>query len=121
MLTLSLLSNGLSRNFWDEWNAPLEKDWSQWRNSIASYRENEEGYDFFVNLAGFKKEDVEATVVDGVISVTANNKEGNTVSQSFQIPEDGDLTKLDGKLEDGLLTVTIKKVEALKPLSIKIK
>ena len=122
MLSLSLLNNGLSRNFWDEWNNNMSSPhWSEWRQNIASYRETDDGYEFYVNLAGFKKDEVKASIIDGLVSIKAEDKDGHTLSQSFDVPVDGDAEKIDGKLEDGLLTVTVKKIAAPKPQVIKIK
>ena len=123
MYTLKLFNNGLRTNqFWDEWDkAFFEEDWGRWRENIVPHKEHKDGYDYWINLAGFKKEDVEAVLHDGVVGIKAKNKDGSTASYSFQLNEDADISTLSSKLEDGLLTVNVKKVKEAQPQSIEIK
>ena len=119
-MTLSKLNNGLSAwNLFDDHF--FNEDWSHWRRNILPHNEDENGYNYFLNLAGFKKGDVDASVIDGLVSVKAKNKDGSTASYSFLLPDGADPLNMSAKLEDGLLTISLEKEAKLKPVNIKIK
>lgn len=119
MNTLLRINNGLS--VWDLFDNHLNtQDHSQWRRNIIPHDEDENGYSYYLNLAGFKKGDVEASVVDGLVSVKAKNESGSTASYSFDLPEDADVHKMSASLEDGLLTIKLEKEEKVKPKKLKI-
>ncbi len=119
-MTLSKLNSGVS--VWDLFDATVERsDWSQWRQNIVPHNEDENGYNYFLNLAGFKKKDVDATVIDGQVSVKAENENGSTASYAFLLPEDADSSRMSAKLEDGLLTITLEKEEKVQPKKLEIK
>ena len=105
---------------WDLFDHQLDVDNSHWRRNIVPHDEDENGYKYFLNLAGFKKEDVDATVIDGLVSVKAKNKDGSTAAYSFLLPEDADISKMSAKLEDGLLTVSLEKEEKVKPYKLEV-
>ena len=119
MMTLSTLNNGLS--IWDLFDRHLDvADNSQWRRNIIPHDEDENGYHYFLNLAGFKKEDVDANIVDGLVTIKAKNESGSTASYSFLLPEDTDPSRMSAKLEDGLLTIDLDKEEKVKPHKLEI-
>jgi HSP20 family molecular chaperone IbpA len=122
MRTLTL-TNTLFDNFLTNWDSAFfEGDHSYWRrldNSI-NYREKEENYEYYVPLAGFRKEDIAARLDDGRVHIVAKRDE-NTASYSFALPsEEVDCSSLSAKYEDGLLTVNIPKSEKVKPTPITI-
>tara|TARA_Y100000310_G_scaffold153804_1_gene153338 strand:- start:14477 stop:14899 length:423 start_codon:yes stop_codon:yes gene_type:complete len=122
MRTLGL-TNTLFDNFLTNWdNAYFDGDHSYWRrkdNSI-NYREKEEHYEYYVPLAGFKKEDIAARIDEGRVHIVAKRNE-STASYSFVLPDDEiELSSLSAKHEDGLLTVKIPKSEKAKAITIAI-
>tara|TARA_Y100000310_G_scaffold237776_1_gene241067 strand:- start:90 stop:455 length:366 start_codon:yes stop_codon:yes gene_type:complete len=121
MRTLTL-TNSLFNNFLTNWDRALfEGDHSYWRrdNHVKS-SEKEDSFEYYISLAGFRKEDIQATVSDGLVHVLAK-KDEDTISYSFEIPEGGDTSKLLAKHEDGLLTITVGKADTVKSKPIKIK
>jgi len=120
MRTLTL-TNSLFNNFLTNWDrAFFDEDYSYWRRREGVRgKELEDSFEYYVPLAGFKKEDIEATVSDGLIHILAK-KEEDTASYSFEVPEGGDTSKLLAKYEDGLLTVTVGKADVVKPKTIDI-
>ena len=119
-MTLSTLNNGLS--IWDLFDRHFDDvDDSHWRRNIVPHTEDENGYHYFLNLAGFKKEDVDASVVDGLVTIEAKNEGASTASYSFLLPEGADPSRMSAKLEDGLLTIDLDKEEKVKPLRLEIK
>ena len=121
MRTLTL-TNSLFDNFLTNWdNALFDGDHSYWRrkdNSI-NYRETEEHYEYYVPLAGFKKEDLAARLDEGRVHIVAKRDE-STASYSFALPEEVDSSNMSAKHEDGLLTITIPKSEKTKATTISI-
>ncbi len=90
------------------------------------FDETDVAYVFTFALPGFKKTDVDISVKDdhrmvvvnaqrgGFLNVWTQSNPGGLPKQSVEriinLPEDADLTKVEAKLEDGLLTVTVQKV-----------
>lgn len=89
-----------------------------------------------IDLPGVKKEDIELSIEDDRLNVTAHRymkkevkKEDyhlqesayGLISRTFVLPEDIDREKIDAKYEDGRLYITLEKQEAKKPKSITIR
>ena len=121
MKTLTL-TNSLFDNFLTNWdNAFFEGDHSYWRrkDNSLNFRESEDNYEFYISLAGFKKEDIAARIDDGRVHITA--KDGDSAaSYSFALPDEVDASVLSAKHENGLLTITIPKLERAKAITIAI-
>ena len=120
-MVLRLLNSRLgAAGFWDEWDkAFLSDDWSHWRENIVPHKEHEDHYEYWINLAGFKKEDIAARIDDGRVHITA--KDGDSAaSYSFALPDEVDASVLSAKHENGLLTITIPKLERAKAITIAI-
>jgi len=117
ILTKRLFDNALAD--WDR--AFFNEDYSYWRkgNSIKG-KELEDSYEYYVPLAGFKKEDVKATIDSGQVYLRAENKK-NTADHSFLLPEDVDLKNMSAEHKDGLLTIKLNKKEEAKAIKINIK
>ena len=115
------LTNSLFDNFLTNWDrAFFEGDHSYWRrdNCVRS-SEKEDSYEYYVPLAGFKKEDIKVSLSDGLVHILAKKKD-DTASYSFELPEGGDASKLSAEHEDGLLTVIVGRLESVEPKTIKI-
>ena len=94
-------------------------------------RETKDGYDVFVDLPGFKKEDVKLDLQNGYLTITANrsedldekDNEGRYIRQerctgscarSFYVGENLKPTDVAAKFENGILTLHLPKAEAKK-------
>lgn len=86
-------------------------------------------------LPGFKKEDIDITLEKQVLTITAENKASTeekkgdyllrerhqtSVSRSFKLPPTIDEGKVDAKLVDGVLHLTLNKREESKPRKISV-
>jgi len=87
-------------------------------------------------LPGFRKEDLNVEVADGILTVTGHQKtekksdekgkdssvatQERRVSRSISLPEHIDNDKIGATYENGVLTVTLPKREEVKPKSIAI-
>lgn len=114
--------NQFINNFFDEFFTPAAE--SIEKSMATDARKTENGIELYVDLAGFKKEEVELKYEKGYLTVTAKKSEDNKDDKSFlmrersviksrtyyvgEVNEDGITAKLDG----GVLSVALpKKVE----------
>jgi HSP20 family protein len=95
--------------------------------------EDEESYGLEAYFPGYSKEDVSVETDKGVLTISAKKKskrENLRVSElgykgdlerSFRLADDVDTENISASLKNGVLYVTINKVESKKPKEIKIK
>ena len=86
----------------------------------GSYNETDNGYEYELELPGYKKKDVSISAVDGIITINAVKGE-KTRKFSVGVSEDADLSTITGQLADGLLTLKVEKQEKAKPITVKLK
>ena len=92
-----------------------------YRSNVSGYfNETEAGYEYELELPGFKKKDVAISAVDGIITINAVKGE-KTRKFSVGVPEDADLPTITGQLTDGLLNLKVEKQEKAKPITVKLK
>lgn len=116
MLTTIRLNNRLDRlhGLWD-----LFDDLNDFDHSHSDYKETKDGYQFEVNLAGVKREDIKVCLEDNLLKVKAE-KDGKKYAKNFQIPEKADASSPVARYEDGVLYLKISKKQESKPVDIKI-
>jgi len=74
-----------------------------------------------LELPGFKKEEVDVTLDNQFLVIKAKNAKSE-VSKTLDLALwEIDFSKIDARLEHGLLTVTLSKTERAKPSKIEIK
>lgn len=93
----------------------------------ADVYEDANSYYVTVELPGARKEDIHVAVEDAVLTVSATRVEKNTEGEarteyrrSLAVPESLDPAKVTAAYENGVLTVTLPKLEARKPRTITI-
>jgi HSP20 family protein len=108
-----------------------------WR-PLANISETDREYLIKAEIPEVKKEDIDITVEDGVLTLRGERKyekkegEGNdlriesfygTFARSFSLPENVDSTKISAECSDGVLRVHVPKTESRKskPVSIQVK
>lgn len=92
--------------------------------------ENDADYQVSLAAPGKSKEDFEIAVEDGILSITAEEKEEkvvekgkftrkefgfNAFQRSFTLPESVDPTKIDGRYAHGVLELTLPKYKEAQP------
>jgi len=102
---------------------------------LTNATEDSDNYYVRAELPGVKSEDLDIQVTAKGISISGERKipvEGNNVkyhrrereagkfSRSINLPDDIDVDKVDAKLENGILTMTIPKAEKTKPRQITV-
>lgn len=80
----------------------------------------ENGYEVEVPVPGYKPEDVEVTYQDDVIAINAKG-ERRAFSRSFVVPEDVDPDKIEARVTDGMLVLTLARRPEAQPRRITIK
>jgi HSP20 family molecular chaperone IbpA len=97
----------------------------------------EDGEHIYVEaeLPGFKKDEIEVTLENGMLHIVAERKADTTrkgethlserrftrVARSFTLPNSVDETKVDARLDGGVLNLTLHKREEVKPRKIEVK
>ncbi len=124
----------------DEFNRMLSRWWSEGseRGTTGIYpvdiREDDDHIYVEAELPGFKREEVDVTLENGMLHILAHRKEEEKkgeahvaerrfvrVARSFTLPNTVDETKVDAKLTDGVLYLTLNKREEVKPRKIEVK
>lgn len=89
--------------------------------SRFTLNEAEDAYEFTMDAPGFKKSEVKVSVDSGQLSVVAvSEKKGKSLSRSITLPSDADTAEVVAALEDGILTVTIKKASRAQSREIEL-
>jgi HSP20 family protein len=110
---------------------------SAWRPMTDIY-ETKEAYVFKVELPGFKKDDIKVEFNGDTLTLHGERKQEEETKnenchrlersygmfeRSFTVPKNVDAKKIDASLKDGILVLTIPKVEEAKtkaiPISVK--
>ncbi|MDF1610595.1 MAG: Hsp20/alpha crystallin family protein [Stygiobacter sp.] len=115
------------------WDEALEKE--SWVAPLIDIYETDD--DFFLNayMPGVKKEDVKIKLEDGNLVIMGRIDYEETINKKyvlqetvlgnyyrrFKISDSIDETKIDAKLENGILNVKLPKHERVKPRTIEIK
>ena len=81
------------------------------------WREFDDRYDIEIAIPGYNKEELSLVVEDGNLIIKGNNKKRGKFNKTFSMPErsGGDIT---ANLENGLLTISSKKVNNTKTIKI---
>ncbi|MGN6625723.1 MAG: Hsp20/alpha crystallin family protein [Tepidisphaeraceae bacterium] len=106
--------------------------------SLAPYgvdiRDDKDHLIIEAELPGFKKDEIDISLENGTLSIQAEHREEKQQGEkqdyllrerryqrfmrSFTLPTSVDDKKVDAKYQDGLLTITLNKQEAVKPRKI---
>lgn len=126
--------DSLMSNFFTD-NADMHAGNSFFRPTVDVV-ENEDNYDVHVSVPGVKKEDISIDLKGNELTVSGERQqrtENKTstchvgeirygkFSRTFFLPEQVDQDKIEAKFKDGMLHVSIPKVEKAKPRTISIK
>lgn len=122
------LYDDMNNLFNQVWSRPMLWDNNVRRNWAPAFdiRETKDQVVFEAALPGLSKKDIDITLQDGVITVSGERQErevseNETVHctenrygkfvRSFSLPGDVDEEKVDAKYTNGMLTITLNKVE----------
>uniref|UniRef100_A0A7C8Z343 Uncharacterized protein n=1 Tax=Opuntia streptacantha TaxID=393608 RepID=A0A7C8Z343_OPUST len=135
MSVIPSLFGNRSSNLFDLWDPfqslPSTRDTEAFVNARIDWKETPEAHIFKADLPGVKKEEVKVEVEDGrVLQISGErsrekeekNDRWHRVERSsgkflrrFRLPENAKLDEVKASMENGVLTVTVPKVEEKKP------
>lgn len=88
----------------------------------TNIQKNDEGYVVSISVPGLTKDDLKISIKDGVLKIIYEKTEGDkdlhfigSFVKSYNIPEDVKQKDIEGKVENGVLTLTLP-LEKKKPL-----
>jgi len=127
MTTLTLRKNtmfdSLFSDVFDDFfpEGPVTRPYMGTNRRNAQVYNNDNDWQVVFAVPGVKKDAVEIKVDDHVLTVSYENKAEadrfnfvSSFSRSWNVDRDVDISKIDAKHEDGILTITIPKPEAKK-------
>lgn len=127
-------------SLWDRFPMPWTRNGGEWEDLTAEYPVDirEDDKDIFVDaeVPGFKKDEIQVTMNQGVLRIQAEHKveEKKTkgeqhlherrytrLERCFTLPAAVDEANVDAKLEDGVLHLTLHKTKEAQPQKVMIK
>jgi HSP20 family protein len=118
--------------FWSNFGRQTQL-FSGWTPVLDLY-ENNDNIIAVVELPGMRKEDIEVSLHDGMLTIAGERKsyaeEGHQAERSeryvgkfrrsISLPTRVDASKVDATYKDGILTITLPKAEEAKPKQIQV-
>lgn len=108
---------------------------AEWLAPASEAAVSEDSYRIAIELPGVGEDDIDLSVEDGVVLLKGekrsereekgekwyfSERQYGSFSRSFRLPPDADANKVDARLKDGVLTVTVPKTAPEKPDSAKV-
>ena len=118
--------NEIDSLFDNFWNIDQLTDCSQNFQPSFNISQNKTSYFIDTDLPGIDKKDINISINDDMITISGerkinqkhddkyeryNNSNYGTFEKSFHIPDDANIDKIDAKMDNGVLTISIKKAE----------
>lgn len=109
----------LARPFSDLWNFDPLRLLAGGGSYGIDITRTETGYAVEVPVAGFKPEQIDVTLEDGLLTVKGRNEKRN-FSRTFTIPEDVDEERIEARVEHGMLTLSLTLLPKAQPKRITV-
>lgn len=109
--------------------APMDLlNWDPFRNFFSNapvmagleINRTDNGYAVELPVAGYKPDEIEITVENGLLSV-AGKTEKRSFTRSFLLPDEIDADNIEAKVEHGMLTLTLSLLPKAQPKKISVK
>jgi HSP20 family protein len=106
-----------------------------WSPSV-DIREEDNQYVFVADIPGVDPKDIEVTAVNGILTIKGEREEEKKEEKKnykrverswgsfyrrFNLPDDADADRIDAKSKNGVLEISIPRLEAAKPKKITVK
>lgn len=103
----------------------------QQRSLGVNIREEDEAYILSALVPGLKAEDLNIQILEDVVSIEGEYKAAETefllnelpngpFRRTLRLPNEVDAEKVEAKIADGVLTLTLPKAESARPKKIKV-
>ncbi|MCR4621861.1 MAG: Hsp20/alpha crystallin family protein [Clostridiales bacterium] len=135
MLMRSFFNDNIFDGFFDDFTRPAREPRFTRQLMSTDIKELEKGYELHIELPGYKKDDVQAELKDGYLTITASMKADNenaeegrylrreryvgACSRSFYVGKELKQEDIKAKFEDGILKISLPKPEQLKQVEEK--
>ena len=96
----------LARPLGELWGDPFRNLFSMGQLSGMEVTRTESGYTVEIPVAGFRPDQIEASLEDGVLTVNGKSDK-RSFTRSVIVPEDVDDENIEAKVQDGMLTLTL--------------
>ena len=121
-------------NFFNGEDASEQVSTRAWSPAV-DIRETEESYLVHAELPGLSKDDIEITLEDNILKLTGERRfekdvkeeeyhrverRYGTFTRAFSLPSRVDSTSVQAKFDNGVLTITVPKMEEARPRKIDI-
>lgn len=137
MLMPSIFGEDLFDDFFDGFARPARSvaRYSTPTTSImrTDIKEKEDGYELDIDLPGYKKEDVQAELKDGYLTITAKTQKDNdtqeengkyirreryegSCSRSFYVGKEIEQSDIKARFDNGILKIAVPKKDAKKEI-----
>ncbi len=112
----------LPRPFGDLWGMDPFRNFASTMTGFSGIEvtRTEAGYVVEIPVAGFKPDDIEVTLEDGLLSVRGKN-EKRSFTRTLAVPEDVDEERIEANVEHGMLTLALNLLPKAQPKKIAIK
>lgn len=113
----------LSRPFGELWGFDPFRNFAPTMNGGFAGMEvsrTETGYAIEIPVAGFKPEQIDVTLEDGVLTISGKN-EKRSFTRSISVPDDVDEERIEAQVEHGMLALTLTLLPKAQPKKIAVK
>jgi len=112
-------SNSLFNSFDDLFDQAFDRLSSSYLSRLK-LNEVDSHYELSIDLPGYSSKDIDTSIEDYILTVTAKNEKRGETVRTVVLWDGIDFDKVAGKIEDGILTIKLPKLQKAKPKSIKI-
>jgi HSP20 family molecular chaperone IbpA len=117
----SIINNDFN-SFDDFFNKSFEKlNYSY--SSRLKLKEIDSNYEFAIDLPGYCNKDIETSIDNYILTIIAKNEKRGEIKRNVSISsikDNIDIEKISGKIENGVLTIKLGKIDKEKSKKIKI-
>lgn len=108
----------LARPFADLWGADPFRAFSAPSYGVEISR-TDTGYTVELPVAGFKPDQIDVTLEDGILTVAGKN-EKRSFTRAFTVPDEVDADRIEANVEHGMLTLTLALHPKAQPKKIQV-
>jgi len=124
-------------DMFDEFRAPARQQWSGSFAPAMDVSESEDEYHVRADLPGVKKEDLDISIQDGVLTINAETRQeekqeqkGRVIRQerrygkfvrAMRLGDTVDVDKIKADYKDGVLDLVLPKAEQVRPKKIDVR
>jgi HSP20 family protein len=112
----------LGRPFGELWGFDPFRNFVNTMNGFSGVEvgRTDTGYIVEMPVAGFKPEQIDVTLEDAILTVNGKSDK-RSFTRSLSVPEDVDEERIEARVEDGMLTLTLTLLPKAQPKKIAVK